>query len=62
MYVNISDRETRKLITRVPVVLGRVDNGTVEQVEILDEAWLSAVEDSLVEAGSRDKYILELSR
>lgn len=59
MKVRIYDLNTNLFVTDVKISYGLIGEKTSED-DVKDEAWLSAVEDKLVDKDSREKYFLEI--
>jgi hypothetical protein len=59
MKVRIYDLKTNSFVTDVKISYGLIGEKTSED-DVKDEAWLSAVEDKLVDKDSREKYFLEI--
>ena len=55
MKVKIFNLETNLLLVEMPISFGVYGRKTNEQ-DLIDEVWLSAVEDKIVEEGAREKY------
>lgn len=59
MKVRIYDLNTNLFVTDVKISYGLIGEKTSED-DVKNEAWLSAVEDKLVDKDSREKYFLEI--
>jgi hypothetical protein len=61
MKVQIIEKETNVLITEIPIVFGMIGENTKEE-DVINEAWLTAIEDKTVEAEKKKNYIFLIQK
>ena len=55
--VIILGKDGEEVKARIPMILGSVDGSAITDSDIIEEAWLVAVADNLVDAELRADYV-----
>lgn len=61
MKVSIIDKRTNRVVCVVPVTMRSVDGSQFSEDDYICEAWLAAVNDSVVDEKSMDYYTFSIS-